>query len=94
MKVVRSPSESLWAPVACLDGACFVQARSLAMCRETDIIDLLSAHLQVHLGGEGEHYVIPAEIVDILPPRVQQQPRSSNTPVCRLARTLRGLQRS
>ena len=54
MWVLRRCGDSLWAPVSSLMGARFVQARALACGRECETIDLLSAYLQVRLGGTAE----------------------------------------
>ena len=69
MRVRTTHSESLWAPVSSLMGARFVLARATALGRECETIDLLTAYLQVLLGGSDPYYIIiPAEGIDILPP--------------------------
>eukprot|EP00959_Pyramimonas_sp_CCMP1952_P297649 6226676-Pyramimonas_sp.AAC.1 len=52
MEVVRFRSGSPWARVASLASARFARARTLAMGHEMATINLVSAHPQVHLGGE------------------------------------------
>lgn len=95
MRVIRGSGESLWAPVASLMGARFVQSRSLAPEREAATIDLLSAYLQIQLGGKVPYYIIlPSEVMDILPEELRSRCRGIRMPVCRLWQALYGLKRA
>ena len=95
MRVLRRHTQSLWAPVASLMGARFVHSRALALGRDCETIDLLSAYLQILLGGGDPYFIIiPAEVIDILPEEFQAQFRSLKMPVCRLRRAIYGLMRS
>ena len=65
------------------------------MGRECETIDLLSAYLQIMLGGDIEYYIIiPADVIDILPQHLKDQFLGLGMPVCRLMRAIYGLQRA
>ena len=95
MRVIRGSGDSLWAPVASLMGARFVQARAMALGREAETIDLLSAYLQIQLGGTVPYYIIGlADIIDVLPEEHRAMFRGLKMRVCRLWQALYGLKRA
>ena len=51
-------SGEFWAPVSSLSGARLVQVRAAANQREAESIDLLTAYLQVFLGGPERYFII------------------------------------
>lgn len=84
-----------WVPVASLGGARFVQLRACAHRRLAETIGLITAYLQIFLGGYVPHYImLEASVLDILLDGDAKEFRGLKEPVSRLQRALYGLGRA
>ena len=76
--------DDLWAPVAGCLPVRVVNGRATCHTRRTETIDLVQAYTQIWMGnGIGYYLIIPALIIDILPPELRRLFTSKRCPVCR-----------